>query len=145
VAAVRRAIVRYTVPRAALDAAVTDDLERTLTQIARIRIANLATPVATKLQRILSTQSYRFPELFNASFEEGAGPVMDLLVDLFEGYNTRGEIDVTEPRRAAGAFLSLVVGGPARLIISGNILDDDEIEKRTSFAVKLFLNGVRCR
>jgi len=43
----------------------------------------VATPVATKLQRILSAQSNRFPELFNAAFEEGAGPTVRFLSDLF--------------------------------------------------------------
>ena len=143
-AAVRRAIERYTVPRAAVEAVATQDLEETLIAIARQRIANVATPVATKLQRILSAQSYRFPELFNAAFEEGAGPTISFLRDLFARYHAQGTINVTEPRRAATAFLSLVVGGPARIIVSGNRLDDTEIEKHVRFAVGLFLVGV-CR
>lgn len=141
-AAVRRAIERYTLPRAAIEAAVTDDLETTLAAIARLRIANLATPVAIKLQRILSAQSYRFPELFNAAFEEGAGPTIDLLCDLFERYSKLKKINVTEPQRAASAFLSLVVGGPARMIVSGNALDETETEAHIRFAVDLFLRGI---
>jgi TetR/AcrR family transcriptional regulator, mexJK operon transcriptional repressor len=140
---VRRAIERYTIPREALEAVTTDDLEATLMAVARLRIANLATPVSTKLQRILSAQSYRFPELFMAAFEQGAGPTIDFLSDLFERYNRRGEIQMTEPRLAAAAFLSLVVGGPARMIVSGNALQRQEVEKRIRFAVGLFLNGVR--
>ena len=122
----------------------TDNLEETLAAIARIRIANLARPVATKLQRILSAQSYRFPELFNATFEEGAGATISFLSDLFMRYNAQGQIKVTEPQRAAAAFLSLAVGGPARIIVSGNKLEDSEIEKHIRFAVDLFLVGV-CR
>jgi hypothetical protein len=49
---------------------------------------------------------------------------------------------VTEPQRAATAFLSLVVGGPARIIVSGNKLDDREIETHIRFAVGLFLRGI---
>jgi AcrR family transcriptional regulator len=141
-AAVRRAIERYTVPRAALEAVATGDLEETLVAIARLRIANVATPVATKLQRILSAQSYRFPELFTAAFEEGAGPTISFLSNLFVRYSALGEINVTEPRRAATAFLSLVVGGPARIIVSGNVLDGTEMDKHIRFAVGLFLGGV---
>jgi TetR/AcrR family transcriptional repressor of mexJK operon len=141
-AAVRRAIERYTVPREAFEAVATDDLEETLAAIARLRIANVATPVATKLQRILSAQSYRFPELFHAAFEEGAGPTIGFLTDLFERFSEQGDINVTEPRRAAAAFLSLVVGGPARIIVSGNTLDETEMEKHIRFAVGLFLRGV---
>jgi TetR/AcrR family transcriptional repressor of mexJK operon len=142
-AAVRRAIERYTVPREELEAIATDDLEETLAAIARLRIANVARPVATKLQRILSAQSYRFPELFNAAFEQGAGPTVSFLSDLFMRYSRQGTINVTEPQRAAAAFLSLVVGGPARIIVSGNKLDEAETERHIRFAVRLFLVGVR--
>jgi TetR/AcrR family transcriptional repressor of mexJK operon len=148
-AAVHRAIALYTIPRAAIDAvaeaAGTDDLEQTLLAVARQRIANLATPVATKLQRILSAQSYRFPELFHAAFEEGAGPVIDFLCDLFERHEALGEIALPDPRSAASAFLSLAVSGPGRVIVSGNVLDDSQIDARVRFAVNLFLNGARRR
>lgn len=142
-AAVRRAIERYTVPRRALEAVVTPDLEETLIAIARLRIANVATPNGIKLQRILIAQAYRFPELFRAAFDEGAGPTVDLLSELFVRYRTRGQIRVTEPKRAATAFLSLVAGGPARLIVSGNAPEPAEIEKHIRFTVGLFLDGVR--
>jgi AcrR family transcriptional regulator len=144
-AAVRRAIELYTIPRAAIEAVVTGDLEESLTAIARQRIANLTTPVANKLQRILGTQSFRFPVLFNESFEKGAGPVIDVLCDLFARYSAQGEISVPEPQRVATSFLSLAAGGPARVIASGNVLDEAEIESRIRFAVGLFLNGVRRR
>jgi AcrR family transcriptional regulator len=144
-AAVQRAIERYTVPRDAVEALATDELEMTLMAIGRQRIANVATPIATKLQRILSTQSYRFPELFDAAFEQGAGPTIDFLCDLFVRYSEQGEIAVAEPQRAATAFLSLVVGGPARLIVSGHALDDAEVETHIRFAVDLFLRGVSRR
>ncbi|HEY9546062.1 MAG TPA: TetR/AcrR family transcriptional regulator [Solimonas sp.] len=141
-AAVRRAIEAYTVPREAIDAVVSDDLEATLTAIARLRIANLSQPVAIKLQRILAAQAYRFPELFTAAFEEGAGPTVRVLCELFARHHASGQIAVDEPMRAATAFLSLVVGGPARLIVAGNVLDDAELEARIRFAVGLFLRGV---
>jgi TetR/AcrR family transcriptional regulator, mexJK operon transcriptional repressor len=141
-AAVHRAVERYTVARADVEALATDDLRETLAAIARQRIANVATPVATKLQRILTAQSYRFPELFHAAFEEGAGPTIGFLKDLFIGFTERGLIKVTEPRRAAVAFLSLVVGGPARTIVAGNTIDGQEIEAHIRFTVDLFLKGV---
>jgi AcrR family transcriptional regulator len=141
-AAVRQAIERYTVPREAIEAVATEDLPATLSAIARLRIANLAKPVATKLQRILSAQSYRFPELFDAAFEEGAGPTIDFLSDLFVRYGRQGRIEVSEPQRAAAAFLSLAAGGPARLIVSGKRLDRAELDKHIHFAVTLFLRGI---
>jgi len=144
-AAVRRAIELYTMPRGAVEAIITDNLEETLVAIGRQRVTNMATPVATKLQRILGTQSFRFPELFNESFEKGAGPAIDVLCSLFERYTATGEIEVSQPQRAAAAFLSLVVGGPTRIIVSGNTMEATEIEDRIRFAVSLFLNGIRRR
>jgi hypothetical protein len=93
----------------------------------------------------LSAQSYRFPELFNAAFEEGAGPTIDFLSELFSRLNARGDINVGDPGRAAVGFLSLVVGGPARLITSGFRIDEKEIEARIHFSIQLFLNGIRPR
>jgi hypothetical protein len=132
-------------PRAALEAVATDDLQATLAAVARLRIANIAAPVAIKLQRILSAQSYRFPELFTAAFEEGAGPTVSFLSELLLRYSKKGEIKVTEPQRAATAFLSLAAGAPARIIVSGNKLDARELDKHIRFAVNLFLLGVRRR
>lgn len=144
-AAVERAIERYTVPRSALDAVDRGDLEQTLRAVGRLRVANVASHVSTTLQRILAAQSHRFPDLFNAAFARGAGPTIDFLRDLFARHQARGEISVADPDRAAIAFLSLVVSGPARLIVAGSPLSEDEIEARISFGVELFLNGIRTR
>lgn len=144
-AAVDRAIARYTIPAEKLAAIATDDLAETLERVAQMRIANVATPAGVRLQRILVTQSYRFPGMDRAAFEESAGPTIDFLSDLFVRLHAAGEIDVPAPRRAAIAFISLVAGGPTRLFISGNRLDDEEIRNHVHFAVGLFLNGIRKR
>jgi AcrR family transcriptional regulator len=142
-ATVRRAIQAYTVPRETLDALASDDLEQTLIAIARLRIKNVSTPVGIKLQRILSAQSYRFPELFNVAFQEGTGPTIDFLCELFTRLSAQGVVRVEEPRRAATAFLSLVAGGPTRILVSGNSIADAEIDTHVRFAVRLFLVGIR--
>ena len=144
-AAVERAIERYTVPREALDALVDDDLEHTLRAVGWLRVTNVASHVSTTLQRILAAQSHRFPDLFNAAFARGAGPTIAFLHDLFARHQARGEINVPEPERAAIGFLSLVVSGPARMIVAGSPPSDEEIEARISFGVELFLNGIRVR
>ena len=144
-AAVERAIDRYTIPRAELEALVTDDLEQTLRAVGRLRVRNVSSPVSIKLQRILAAQSHRFPDLFNAAFERGAGPTIAFLRDVFEGHEARGEVRLSDPGRAATAFLSVVVGGAARMIVSGNPPSDAEIEHRITFGVDLFLNGIRRR
>ena len=144
-AAVQRAVDTYTVSIEAVGAVATDKLEGTLVAVARQRIANIATPNGIKLQRILTAQSHRFPELFHAAFEQGTGPTIAFLEELFRHYTRRGEIRVIEPRRAATAFLSLAAGGPARAIVAGERLEERDIDKHVRFAVRLFLDGVRPR
>ena len=46
---------------------------------------------------------------------------------------------------AAGLFLSMVVSGPVRLIVSGQVLTREEIAQRIEAAVRLFLDGARPR
>lgn len=144
VAAVERAVERFTVPRDAVAAVVTNDLEGSLVAIARLRLANLATPSSIRLQRILITQSDRFPGLYRSAIDRFIGPVLEVLYELFERHSA--DLVVPQPRAAATAFLSLAVGGPARAIMTG--LEDagtDEVDDRIRFAVRLFLDGVRRR
>jgi TetR/AcrR family transcriptional repressor of mexJK operon len=143
-AAVERAVQRYRVPRESVEAVVTDDLEQSLVAIARLRLQNLATPSSVRLQRILLTQSYRFPELYRTAIATFLSPTLQVLYELFERHDD--ELAITQPRRTAGAFIGLAVGGTARGIVSG--IEDagsEEVEERIRFAVRLFLDGVRRR
>ncbi|WP_317931923.1 TetR/AcrR family transcriptional regulator [Halioxenophilus sp. WMMB6] len=145
IAAVKRLIERYTVPLEALQAVESDDVEETLCAVARIRIANVATPTGIKLQRILSAQSHRFPELLQGAFMASTEPTMTFLCDLFKRLAEQKRIRTLDPDKAATAFLSLVVGGPARLIVMGGTMDEAEVESRVQFSVDLFLNGLLSR
>jgi AcrR family transcriptional regulator len=144
-AAVSRAIESYRVSRESLEAVVTDDLAETLRAIGRLRVANVSDATAIKLQRTMSAQAHRFPELFNLSFDRGVGPTIAFMVDLFARHAARGEVTVPQPERAATAFLSVVVGGAARIIVAGAPLTEEEIDARIDFGVELFLNGIRAR
>lgn len=144
-AAVLRAIDRYTVPCEDLEQVVTDDLRESLTAIARLRIADVATEDSLKLQRILNAQAYRFPELGQAAFKRGAGKTADLIARLFRRHAETGEIEVSDPDRMAIIFLSFVVGIPARLMIRGTVPSEEEIRDRTQFAIDLFFDGIAKR
>jgi AcrR family transcriptional regulator len=144
-AAIGRVVDSYTIPAARLAAAEADSLRETLLNVARLRIANLSSPDAIKLQRVLTAQSYRFPELFRAAFEQSAAPTIAFLAAQFDKHAARGEIAASEPRRLVTAFLSLVVGGPSRLIVAGEQLEVAEIERHLAFTVDLFLDGIRSR
>lgn len=142
---VQRAIERTMVAHERLEALDQDDLEETLKAVAHLRVANVMTPEGLKLQRIINTESYRFPDIFNMSFTQTGQPVIDFLARLLRRHNDTGAIRVERPDMAANVFMSMVVSGPVRIIVSGNQLSQSEIDDRIDFAVRLFLNGARQR
>ena len=144
-AAVHRAIEALAVPPEELEAAVSSSLEDTLAAIAWTRISRAMTEQGLKLQRVINSDSYRFPDIFMASYEKGAAPVARFLAQLLRSETAAGRLAVDDPEVAAGLFLSMVVTGPVRLIVSGNAPERDEIDRRLRAAVDLFLNGTRPR
>lgn len=142
-ATVRRGVTHHLSFRQELESAVTDDLERSLTAIAMVRISRVTTDDAMRVQRILNSQAYRFPELVDQAYAVGTGPIVKMLADLFERH--RQELAVTNFVEAAHAFLSLVVGGTSRLAMMGKRIGQEETAVLVNFAVKLFLNGARVR
>jgi AcrR family transcriptional regulator len=144
-ATVQRAIERLIVTQPALQALDTTDLAATLTAVARLRVAQVMTPAGLKLQRIINTESYRFPEIFTMAYEQNTRPVVEFLAGLLRRGIAAGTLTVSDPTRAANVFLSMVVSGPVRIIVSGNRLTRSEIEDRLQFAIRLFLDGVRVR
>lgn len=141
-AAVQRSIQRYTVPIENLRALATDDLTSTLIAVARLRITNVSTPEGIRLQRILTAQAYRFPELLRSLFWVATRPTVQFLSELFEQLNAEGKTSITNTERAAVSFLTLVVSGPVRAITAGDRPSDEELEDQIQFSVQLFLNGI---
>lgn len=144
-ATVQYAIEQWIVPREKLQSLETDDLEGTLLAVARTRVAHVMTPEGMKLQRIINAESYRFPEIFTAAYEQATMPLIEFLADVLRRHRAQGTVSIARPRMAAAVFLSMVVGGPTRLIATGNRLDPRDLEDRITFGVRLFLNGVRAR
>jgi TetR/AcrR family transcriptional repressor of mexJK operon len=144
-AAVERAIEEYRIPYEAFAAVATDDLEETLRAVGHLRVTNVSHPVSLKLQRTLAAQAHRFPDLFTAAFDRGVSTTIAFLNDLFARHEALGTIRVAQPERAAVAFITLVVGGSARIIIAGTPLIEEEITARIDYGVELFLNGIRAR
>jgi AcrR family transcriptional regulator len=136
-ATVQRAIEAWIVSDTKLRALESDDLAATLTAVARMRVAHVMTPVGLKLQRIINSESYRFPEIFTLSYEQATMPVINFLIDLLQRNG------VARADMAALTFMSMVVSGPVRMIVSGNALRQSEIEDRIAFSVDLFLNGAK--
>lgn len=144
-AAVNLAIERYTVSQEAIEATETGDLEQTLVALAWLRVEQVLTPNGLKLQRIINTENYRFPDLFTSSFEQSGLPTVRFLVSLLKRETAAGNLALAEPGKAASLFMSMVVGGPVRLLVLGNRLSRPEIDDLIRFAVRLFLTGARPR
>jgi AcrR family transcriptional regulator len=144
-AAVRRAIEAVVTTPDQLRAAEAATLEQTLFNIATLRVDQVMTPTGLKLQRIINTEAYRFPDIFTLSYELGALPVINHIAALFVRETEAGRLDVEEPYLAANIFMSMVVSGPVRVIVSGNYLPRAEIERRVRYAVRIFLDGTRPR
>ena len=144
-AAVRGAIERMIVPKGKLEALETDDLETTLVAVARMRMKQVLTPEGLKLQRIINTESYRFPEIFTESYEKGAKPVIAFIARQVRRHAVPGSVAALNPEQTATAFMSEVMSGPVRYTVSGNFLSDRQIDQRIAFTVKLFIEGVKTR
>jgi len=140
-AAVHRAIERYSIAPDRIRATDVGDLEQTLTNIAMLRIDLVASPQGLKLQRIIQTESYRFPEIFTETYEIGALPTIQFLADLLERETRAGHLAIEDPMMAANVFMSMVVSGPVRFILSGVPLRAKDLERRVAYGVRFFLSG----
>ena len=143
--AVQRAIERQIVPRHVLEGFDKGDLTETLASIARLRIGQVMTPNGLRLQRIINTESYRFPEIFTANFEQSALPVIDFVAGLLDRAIAAGQIAPTDSALAASAFMSMVISGQVRAIVSGRPLTETEMDRKIYFTVRLLLDGLRPR
>ncbi|MER5756348.1 TetR/AcrR family transcriptional regulator [Streptomyces sp. NPDC002088] len=143
--AIQRAIERQIVPQQVLEDLDRGDLVATLEAIARLRIRQVASPHGLRLQHIINTESYRFPEIFSAYFEQSTRPVIDYVAGLLDRAAAAGEIAPTNSGFAASAFMSMVVGGRVRAIVNGLAPTPEEIDEKVRFTVRLLLDGLRPR
>ncbi len=144
-ATVRRAIERQTVPPEVLDALDTGDLTQTLEGVARLRIRQVMTPEGLALQRIINTESYRFPEIFTSNYLTSAKPVVDFVAAVLDRAIAAGSLAPTDSDQAARAFMSMAVGGQVRSIVAGLPPTPAQLDDRVRFTVGLLLDGLRPR
>lgn len=144
-AAVDMAIDRYTISRESLSKCLAPSISATLFNVAQLRISNIQSPYGMQLQRLVSLESYRFPDMLERTFQNSTGPTVDFLAEYFEAQKTTDKLEVNAPKKTAIAFLSLVLGGPARLIATGKEVSSDELSDSVKFSIDLFLNGIRSR
>jgi TetR/AcrR family transcriptional regulator, mexJK operon transcriptional repressor len=141
-AALKRAIEEWIVPVEQLRALETDDLEETLLAIAQILVTNIVSPAGLRLLRLTNAESGRMPEIGAFNVKQGTEPTMEYLADLFTRHLGEGDEGLPDAHEAAGAFLALVVGGPANAAAWGVEFDKPAMDYRTRYSVRLFLHGL---
>ncbi|NUP53103.1 MAG: TetR/AcrR family transcriptional regulator [Catenulispora sp.] len=92
--------------------AVTDNVEATLTAVARKFVHAIMQPSHLRVRRLVIAEAGRFPHLGHAYFEAGPERVHAGLASAFEQLTTRGLLRVDEPLLAANHFTWLVVSIP---------------------------------
>ena len=141
----RRAIELLAVPAASITEAENADIEQLLVNFAHLRLDLVTTPAGLKLQRIINTESYRFPEIFMLYYDIAARPVIERLAQILAALTSQGRLALDEPTLAANIFISMVASGPVRSIVAGNALAPAEVEHRIRYAARLFLYGAMAR
>lgn len=141
-AAVKRAIDRWFIPIERLRTADTGDLETTLVAIARLRVANNLSPEGLRLQRIVTSEAFRFPEVYHA-YEVVANTVIQFLVEIFEKYRAEQPGEWFEDSElAASTFLSIVNTPARRALLFGRTPQPDMMDRFIEKAVHLFMTGL---
>ncbi len=138
-ASLQRAINEWIKPVEDLRSVETDDLEETLLCIGQMLVENMMTPAGLKLLRITNAEANQMPEISAYTYEQGTGPTLVFLAELFA---RRLKLSSKDADEAALAFLYLVVGGPASLSVWGVPMDKRRVEHHTTYCVKLFLHGL---
>ncbi len=142
-AAVLRAIQNLAVTEKEMQSTICETMHDTLVKIAHLRVDRVMTPMGLKLQRIINTESYRFPDIFIQSYRLGALPVIKFLSKYLKNNVKLENLTLPDPALAANVFISMVVSGPVRIIVSGNYIESQEMERRIAFSVNLFLHGIK--
>lgn len=140
-AALTRAIEEWIVPVERLRAAECDDVEATLLSIAQILSANILSPAGLRLLRLTNAVSGRMPEIGAYSTQKGTEPTLAYLADLFRRRLLPEDASAQEADEAALGFLHLVTG-PAINAAWGVTLDEEAIDRHTTYSVRLFLHGL---
>ena len=88
------------------------DLRTVLTDLARRYIDGVLRPNVLALRRLIIAEAERFPDLARTYFEQAPSRGIDVIADALRAYQTRGLLDLGDPRLAAAHFAYLALGIP---------------------------------
>ena len=122
-----------------------DRVADVLLAMGRRMVAALLTPEAIAINRIVTAQAIRFPDLAHMVHREGWQRSNASVAAVLDHFARDGQIAVDDGEMAADLFLSLVVGRLSRLAMLGITIDPAQVDRRVEAAVALFLDGVGTR
>jgi AcrR family transcriptional regulator len=141
---IRRRIGTFVLAMDALEAAADDvavGLERLLTAYATLTLD----PDVVAMQRLVLSESSRFPELGRAFYEDAVERTGHLMAEWLERQCRRNLIRLDDPRLAAEMLRGMMILEPQRAAMLGRakLPDAAQIATRAKACAKLFLNGCR--
>lgn len=119
------------------------DLSGALTAIARSAVARAVNSDQVRLNRIVMTESQRFPELVMFAGSAPMSPRIEAVAALLRRHQAAGAIRVENPEMSAEQFLAMVSLVPARLAAVGVLRPPDVEQRYVDNAVALFVRAVR--
>ncbi len=132
-------IERWLIPLGHISAD-SSDLETTLLKIARHLAQSALQPELISVDRVVVSESERWPEFGSIVNEKARRPALNILVEILSQHrNQLRDIDLAI---AAEQFLSLSVDGHLRRAHIGEQLDETAVERWTRASVDLFLSGI---
>lgn len=119
------------------------DLTTTLTALGGHFAALVLTPQAIALHRLVTAEAERMPEVGRAFFEHGPSAGQRVLAKYLQQARDAGEIDVSDPVRAAAQLFQAMLGDAQMRLLtnSPHKPDDDEVQEGIAVAVRVFLHG----
>ncbi|MGI4764192.1 MAG: TetR/AcrR family transcriptional regulator C-terminal domain-containing protein [Janthinobacterium lividum] len=110
--------------------------------MARRMVDAALAPEAIAINRIVTAQALRFPDLARMVQREGWQRSSAAVAAVLDRFVIDGQITVDDSNLAANVSLALVIRRLSRLAMLGIETDAEEIERRVEAAVSLFLKGV---
>jgi AcrR family transcriptional regulator len=121
--------------------AITDDVEATLTAVARRFVHAIVQQPHLRVRRLVIAEAGRFPHLGHAYFEAGPERVHAALASAFERLTARGRLRIDEPVLAANHFTWLVVSIPVNQFMfcgDDTRFTEAELDHYADSAVRVF-------
>lgn len=143
------AVIKYECARQGMDfdpeALAALPVEEGMTRIGRAFVRLIWSPAAVQIERIISGEVGRFPEVAAIFFREGPERVHQKVGAYFAALTARGQVVCDDPEFAAGQFLMAMKGKTHCELVLGVAEPPADIDGFVAKTVRLLLDGLRPR